>query len=51
MMEEKRRVDKSGSAYEATDPDVVPSDEATMLRDAPYVAKRIKMSTRGGGGE
>jgi hypothetical protein len=38
VMQEKRRLDKNGSAYEAIDPDVVPSDEATMLRDAPYVA-------------
>jgi hypothetical protein len=36
---EKHRVDNKGRAYEPTDPDAVPSDEATMLRDAPYVAQ------------
>jgi hypothetical protein len=51
-MQEKRRVDKSGCAYEATDLVVVPSEEATMLRDAPYVAHttydRDNPETKGG---
>jgi hypothetical protein len=29
---------KKGKVYEATDPDVVPSDEATVMRDAAYFA-------------
>ncbi|CAN6344589.1 unnamed protein product [Urochloa humidicola] len=35
---EKRNVEKKGKVYEDADSDVVPSDEATMIRDAVYVA-------------
>ena len=31
-------MEKKGNVYEGTDPDAVPSDEATMMRDAPYFA-------------
>ena len=38
QQEGRSRVENKGSAYEGTDPDVVPSDEATMIGDATYFA-------------
>ena len=34
MQQEKNKVEKKGKVYESTDPDAVPSDEATMMSDA-----------------
>ena len=38
MQQEKNKVEKKGKVYESTDPDAVPSDEATMMSDATYFA-------------
>uniref|UniRef100_K3ZCA2 Transposase MuDR plant domain-containing protein n=1 Tax=Setaria italica TaxID=4555 RepID=K3ZCA2_SETIT len=38
QQKEKKKVEKKGKVYEGTDPDAVPSDEATMMKDAPYAA-------------
>jgi hypothetical protein len=35
---EKKKVEKRGRVYEGTYPDVVPSDEATMMKDVVYAA-------------
>nr|CAB3468007.1 unnamed protein product [Digitaria exilis] len=37
-VQQEKKTAKKRKAYEAIDPDAVPSDEATMMRDAPYVA-------------
>ena len=34
----KKKTESSKNVTEATDPEAVPSDEATMMQDAPYVA-------------
>jgi hypothetical protein len=36
VQQEKNKVEKKGKVYEGTDPDAVPSDEATMISDAIY---------------
>ena len=38
VQQEKKKMESRKNVTEAIDPKAVPSDEATMLRDAPYVA-------------
>ena len=38
VQQEKKKIESSKNVTEATDPEAVPSDEATMMQDAPYVA-------------
>jgi len=38
VQQEKKKTESSKNVTEATDPEAVPSDEASMMRDAPYVA-------------
>ena len=41
QQEGRSRVENKGSAYEGTDPDVVPSDEATMIGDVIFCTHYI----------
>jgi len=38
VQQEKKKIESSKNVTEAKDPEAVPSDEATMMQEAPYVA-------------